>query len=188
MKTTRAILYLSTLFLFLAACGQAPAQTTFTTVSEGTIKPGDQIPAPTGEVILTVTGDISQKNSDASLKLDKQGLEAIGLVEYDVNDPFVKKNIRYTGVLLSQILKVAGASPAASTLTLTALDDYSVDMKISDVLKYPFLVALKADGEYMPIDKNGPLINIIPYDDFPELDHLTYDAMWVWSLHSIEVK
>ncbi len=189
MKNIRVFLYLLISTLILAACGQvAPTSTTYTSVTTGTIKPGDSIPAPTGDSILTINGNISQKNSGDALQFDLATLESIGLIEYDVNDPFVKKNIVYTGVLFSQLLKVAGASSDATTITLSALDDYSVDMKIEDVNKWPILVALKADGEHMPIDKNGPLINIIPYDDFPELDHLTYDAVWVWSLSEITVK
>jgi hypothetical protein len=50
------------------------------------------------------------------------------------------------------------------------------------------LVATKADGAYMPIDKNGPLISVWPFNDFPEIDHVTYDAQWLWSLSKITVK
>jgi hypothetical protein len=104
-----------------------------------------------------------------------------------VNDPFAKKEILYTGVLLSQLLKVAGAATDSTTITLHALDDYSTDMKISDAEKWPVLVATQADSNYMTVDKNGPLISVFPFDDFPEIDHLTYDALWVWSLAAITV-
>lgn len=188
MKSMRVLLSVFISALILVSCGGAATPTTYTVVTKGTLKPGDSVPAPTGEVVLTVNGNISQKNADNALQFDLATLENIGLVEYKVDDPFVKKTILYTGVLMSQILKVAGASSDATTITLTALDDYSVDMQIADAVKWPILVALKADGEYMPIDENGPLINIIPYNDFPEIDHLTYDAMWVWSLSAITVK
>jgi hypothetical protein len=172
---------------FLAACGTAGTPAIYATVSEGTLKSGDSIPAPTGEVVLTVDGQISQTNSGNTLQFDMQTLESIGLVQYDVDDPFVNKTIVYSGVLLSDLLKVAGADPNATTLTLSALDDYSADMQISEADKWPVLIATQADGVYMPIDKNGPLISVFPFNDFPELDHLTYDALWVWSLSAITV-
>jgi hypothetical protein len=172
----------------LAACTQQPASTIYETVSAATIKPGDSIPAPTGEVVLTIDGNISQTNVGNSLQLDMATLEKIGVVQYDVNDPFVKEKITYSGVLLSEILKAAGADASATTLTLRALDDYSTDMNITDADKWPILVATRANGEYMAIDKNGPLISVFPFDDFPEIDHLTYDALWVWSMHEITVK
>ncbi len=185
---TRALRMFAIFVFFLAACSTAGAPNIYETVSQGTIKPGDPIPAPTGEVVLTIDGDISQTNVGGTLQFEMSTLENIGLVQYDVDDPFVKKNIVYTGVLLSEVLKVAGADPNATMLTLSALDDYSVDMKIEEAGKWPVLIATQADGLYMPIDKNGPLISVFPLNDFPEqLDHLTYDALWVWSLSGITV-
>jgi len=61
-------------------------------------------------------------------------------------------------------------------------------MKISDVNKWPILIATRADNDYMPVDKNGPLISVIPFNDFPEIDHITYDAQWLWALAGITVK
>ncbi len=190
MNISRSLRYLAIFIPILVACSPAATatSTTYTTVSEATLKPGSVVPAPTSDVVLTVDGKISQTNSGDSLQFDMPTLESIGVVQYKVDDPFVKKNILYSGVLLSQVLKVAGADPNATTLTLTALDDYSTDMKISDANQWPVLVATQADGSYMPIDKNGPLISVWPFNDFPEIDHVTYDALWVWSLSKITVK
>jgi hypothetical protein len=186
MNISRTLRYLLIFVPMLVACSQA-ATTTYTTVSEGTLKPGNAVPAPTGDVVLTIDGKISQTNSGNTLQFDMPTLESIGVVKYPVDDPFAKKKITYSGVLLSQVLKVAGADSSATTLTLKALDDYTTDMKISDANKWPVLVATQADGAYMPIDKNGPLISVWPFDDFPEIDHVTYDALWVWSLSNITV-
>jgi hypothetical protein len=190
MNTSRTLAYLTIFTALLVACSQAvpSTPTTYTIVSEGTLKPGDAVPAPTGDVVLTIDGKIKQTNSGDTLQFDMQTLESLGVVQYEVDDPFAKKKIVYAGVLLSQVLKMAGVDSGATTLTLKALDDYTTDMKISDAEKWPVLVATKADGAYMPIDKNGPLISVWPFNDFPEIDHITYDALWVWSLSGITVK
>jgi len=190
MKTSRTTRFFVFVFLLalLAACAPKAAPTIYETVSAGTLKPGTAIPAPTGEVVLKIDGKISQTNSGDTLQLDMATLESIGVVRYKVNDPFVKKNILYAGVLLAQLLKVAGAAPEATTLTLWALDDYSTEMKISDADKWPVLLATRADGAYMPLDQNGPLISVWPFNNFPEIDHLTYDAQWLWALARITVK
>jgi len=187
MNISRTFRFLLILIPILVACSQM-APSSYTTVSEGTLKPGNPVPAPTGDVVLTIDGKISQTNSGNTLKFDMPTLERIGVVKYEVNDPFAKMKVTYSGVLFSQILKVAGVDASAVTLTLKALDDYTTDMKISDAQKWPVLVATQADGAYMPIDKNGPLISVWPFDNFPEIDHVTYDALWVWSLSSITVK
>ena len=189
MKTIRTLLYFVIFASLLVGCGPAATATpVYETVSAGTLKPGSAVPAPTGEVVLTLDGKIGQTNVGNTLQFDMATLESIGTVRYDVDDPFAKKTIVYTGVLLSQLLDVAGAAPDATTLTLKALDDYSTEMNISDANKWPVLVATQADGEYMPVDKSGPLISVFPFNDFPEIDHLTYDAQWLWSLSAITVK
>jgi len=190
MNNSRTLGYIMVFSAALVACSQAvpTTSTTYTTVSEGTLKPGNVVPAPTGDVVLTIDGKIKQTNSGDTLQFDMPTFESLGVVQYEVDDPFAKKKIVYAGVLLSQVLKVAGVDAGATTLTLKALDDYTTDMKISDAEKWPVLVATKADGAYMPIDKNGPLISVWPFNDFPEIDHVTYDALWVWSLSGITVK
>lgn len=188
MKIARKVSYFVLLIFILTACGMQTASTIYKTVSDPTLKPGSAIPAPAGDAVLTMDGKISQTNSGKTLQFDMATLESIGVVEYKVDDPFAKKTVLYAGVLLSQLLKVAGAEPDATTLTLRALDDYSTDMSIADANKWPVLLATRADGQYMPVDQSGPLISVFPFNDFPEIDHLTYDAQWLWSLSSITVK
>jgi hypothetical protein len=192
MNISRLVRFLVIFIPLLAACGPKAAPTVYKTVSEGTLKPGSPVPTPKGDPVLKIEGKISNTNSGTTLELDMATLESIGVVEYSVDDPFAekgaKKNILYSGVLLSQLLKVAGAAPDATTLKLWALDDYSTDMKISTASKWPVLIATRADGVYMPIDKKGPLISVLPFNDFPEIDHLTYDSQWLWALAKITVK
>lgn len=176
------------LVLILAACAPATPATTYETVSAGTLKPGSAVPAPTGDVVLTIDGKINQTNSGETLQFDMKTLESIGMVKYDVDDPFLKRNIVYSGPLLSQVLKVAGAASDATILTLWALDDYSTDMKIVDAERWPVLIATQADGAYIPLDQNGTLISVFPFNDFPEIDHITYDNQWLWALARITVK
>jgi len=189
MNISRFVRSLIVLLPLLAACNPTTSTPTiYETISRGTLKPGSAIPAPSGDVVLIVDGKISNTNSGDTAQFDMATLESIGLVEYDVDDPFAKKNIVYSGVLLSQLLDVVGADSNATILTLKALDDYSADMKSSDANKWPVLVATQADGAYMPVDKNGPLISVWPFNDFPEIDHITYDALWLWSLSQVTVK
>ena len=189
MRLIRSTCFVVILAVFLAGCGQAATPVPiYQTVVEASLKPGSEIPAPTGAVVLTMDGKIAHTNSGKTLQFDMATLESIGVVQYKVNDPFAKKSILYAGVLLSRLLQVAGAAPEATTLTLKALDDYSTDMKISDTARWPILLATRADGAYMPLDKSGPLISVFPFDNFPEIDHVTYDAQWLWSLAAITVK
>lgn len=176
------------LALIVSACSPQAAPTTYKIVSEGTLKPGSPVPAPVGDVVLTIEGKISQKNVGDTLQFDIATLESLGLVQYKVTDPFEKRTFLYTGVLFSKLYEVAGIDKSATTLKLWALDDYSADMKLSDGLKWPVIVATQRDGAYMSLDQKGPLMNIFPFDDFPEIDHVTYDNQCLWALAKITVK
>ena len=52
----------------------------------------------------------------------------------------------FEGVLLSDLLAVAGVPDSASKISLTALDDYKVDFKLADVRSSQMLLATKADA------------------------------------------
>ena len=176
------------LVLLLSACGSSEPKVIYEPVSEATLKPGDTLPAPTDEVILTIKGKIGQTNVDDTAQFDLAMLEKLGLVKYEVLDPFAKKERVFTGVLLSQLLDVVGAEPEAQTLELVASNEYKTDLELGDARKWPLLFALQADGAPIPLDDGGPAIIVFPFDDYPEIDHATYDPKWVWSMTEITVK
>jgi hypothetical protein len=71
---------LITVMIVLAACGGS--DTNVETVQEATLNPGDAVPAPTGEVVLTITGDIANTNVGDALVFDMETLESLGLIRY----------------------------------------------------------------------------------------------------------
>lgn len=169
------------------ACG-GQGSALYETVAPAAIRAGDAIPAPAGEVVLTVTGDISAENSDDGLAFDLATLEKLGLVKYTVPDPWLNADIEYSGVLLSDLLAAAGASESATTVHLTAIDDYQVDIAIADIKKWPVLLATQSNGNHMAIDAGGPTRIAFPYNQFPEIDQLSYKDFWIWSITRMEVR
>ncbi len=187
MKNTFRALLFAVLLFAVAACASQPG-VIYESVTPAGFKPGSAIPAPAGEVILTVTGEISAKNSGDSLLLDMQTLEKFGLVKYDVTDPWLKSNFTYTGILLKDFAKMVGASPAATLFHIVALDDYAVDITFAEAEKWPILLATQANGAYMAVSENGPTRIIFPFDDFPEIDKVIYQDLWIWNIKTIEVR
>jgi hypothetical protein len=171
----------------LASCGK-PATTNqgYTTVAEGTLKGGDQVPPPTEEVVLSIEGKIQTRNVNNRLDFDLPTLERLGLVTYDVNDPDLKREVTYTGVLLTRVLEVAKLEPDAKTLATTALNDYKVEIPL-DVLRWPIMIATMRDGARMTIEEKGPIEIVFPNKSFDITPILT-NPMWVWQLRSIQVR
>ena len=168
MKILR--LFLFTIFtMFLAACGGQP-KTIYAEVVPAALKPGDPIPAPAGEVILTVSGKIGVKNSGDALQLDMPTLEKFGVVEYATNDPWLREKVTYQGILMSEFLKMIQADPGAEAVHLVALDNYEVDLAVQEINKWPVLLATRANGQYISVSENGPTRIIFPFDQFSEID------------------
>jgi hypothetical protein len=190
MKTYRAISLVLIGFVLaaLTACASAPAAPqVYTMVSEAKLKAGDAIPAPTGEVILTVSGLIGAKNAGDNIEMDLATIESVGLVDLDVTDPFEGGKVTFRGVLMSALLDLWKVDSAATTLHIVALNDYAVDVPMSDLRKYPVVFALMQDGKYMPVSTRGPAMLVYPYDDFT-FDSTVYNDYWAWQIKSIDVK
>jgi hypothetical protein len=184
-------LLLTCLLIVISACSpNAPAATpkpVYTVVTEGTLKAGDAIPAPSGEAVFTITGKIGTTNADKSIVMDLPTVESVGLVDYKVTDPFEKKDITYRGVLMSKLLDLWKVPEDATKLHMVALNDYSVDVPIGDLRKYPVVFALQADGAYMPVATRGPAMLVYPYNDF-EFETAIYNDYWIWQIKSIDVQ
>ena len=180
------------LTLAVAACGgkdeadlqaAAPSASTPQVVDDGSLAAGQKVAAPEGEVVLTVTGDIGTANKGKKLELDLASLEKMRQVRVEAAEPFLKRRVTFEGVLLADLLKVAGVPDSASTVSLTALDDYKVDFKLSDVRSSQMLLATKADGKHMPVDRSGP-IRIV----FPDSATLGRNPdLWIWSVATMKV-
>jgi hypothetical protein len=178
--------------LAVAACGgkdeagtqaSTPNASTPQVVDDGSLAAGQKISAPQGEVVLTVTGDIGTANKGKKLELDLASLEQMRRVRVEAVEPFLKRRVMFEGVLLSDLLAVAGVLSSASTVSMTALDDYKVDFKLDDVRSSQMLLATKADGKHMPVDRSGP-IRIV----FPDSSSLGRNPdLWIWSVASMKV-
>lgn len=184
--------------LLLSACTGSATETTgsasssstpsasssaYTTLSEATLEAGDPVPAPTEEVVLRVTGTDRAR----PVEFDMPTLEQLGLVEYSVDDRQAEgRRATFQGVLLSSLLDVVGAE-GATVLRTVALNDYGVDIPVSDVEDYPVLLATRVDGERMSVERYGPTRVIYPTDAY-DLDPTVYDPRWIWQLASIVVE
>jgi hypothetical protein len=182
-------LLIGSLIITLAACGGTSdnTKTVYTEVTKPTLKAGDKIPAPTGDVILTVTGKIGTTNSGNAIVMDLPMIESVGLVDYKVKDPFENKDTIFRGPLMGNLLDLWQVAKEATTLHVVALDDYTVEVPLSDLRKYPVIFALQQDGQYMPVSTRGPAMLVFPYNDF-QFDQSVYNNYWAWQIKSIEVQ
>lgn len=186
-----AAIALSMLLLLVSACasdGSAAPEVSYEQLSTPTLSPGDEVPAPLGEVVLTIGGDISNTNVGDTLQFDMETLESLGLIQYSVDDYQAEgRVVAFSGVLASSVLEVAGASSRATSLRTVALNDYAVEIPVEDVNEYPVIIATAVDGNRMSVEAYGPTRVIYPSSDY-DLDAAVYDPRWIWQLALIEVR
>jgi hypothetical protein len=148
------------------------------------LKPGQAVPAAP-KPVLTLTGKISNHNKGGTLALDQRTLARLGVVQVRLYEPWAKKDLEFRGVWLQDLLAVAGASPAATKVHMTALDDYVVDLTMADVRAGGIMLAITdGDGAALPIDKGGPTRIVF-------MDGVKAGAnadQWIWSLKTIAVQ
>lgn len=174
--------------LATAACSPNQTNGTFyTRVSEPKLKSNSVIPAPTGDVILTITGKIGTTNQGSSIVMDRNLIESAGQIEYKVTDPFEDKVFTYRGPLMTDLLGLWQVSDTAKTATFTALDDYVKDIPVTELQNYPVIFALQQDGQYLPVANRGPAMLVFPYDNY-KFDPAVFNDYWVWQIKSIEFK
>ena len=141
---------------------------------------------PTGKAILTISGKISKTNKDAAAEFDLPMLEAIGMESFTTTTPWYNGPVKFEGVRMMRLLDLVGAS--GTTVTAMALNDYSSEIPIEDFRKYPVILAIKRDGEYMPVKDKGPLFIVYPYDSDPELKHQRFYSRSAWQVARLIVK
>ncbi|MCA0872926.1 molybdopterin-dependent oxidoreductase [Seohaeicola saemankumensis] len=141
--------------------------------------------APDGPVILTVSGPLARTNAGAEMQYDLDMLRAMGSSSFETSTIWTEGTHVFTGVPLRDLLMDLGIE--SGMLQATAINDYTVEIPVSDALVSAALVAYEMDGKPMARRDKGPLWIVYPYDA---------DARWrseviytrsIWQLDRLQV-
>lgn len=145
----------------------------------------EQLPAPTGDVILRISGAIANTNVDGALALDADLLASLPQHSLTTGTMWTEGTATYSGVLLRDLLAAAGATGAE--MTLRAVNDYHITMPTAAVADDGPLLAYLVDGKALSLRDKGPIWLIYPFDDVAEYRTEEYFARSIWQLDRIEV-
>ncbi len=140
--------------------------------------------APTGPIILTITGSVSNTNIGDVAAFDAAMLEKLQSRKAIVETPWTTGQVTFEGPLLSAVLEEAGAS--GTTLTVRALNNYSSEVPMFDA-EIATILATHLDGQRMSVREKGPLMLVYPFDLDPGLYNEKYFSRSVWQIKEIEV-
>lgn len=144
------------------------------------------LPVPQGEVVLTVTGKISQTNHGDAAQFDRAMLKALGTETYEITSPWLTGTNTFTGVPLYRLLDRLGAS--ADEIHASALNDYTAVIPRSDAVPNGIFIALEINGGEMTTRDRGPLWMLYPFDQHPEYRSEVGYARSIWQLHQLDVR
>jgi len=144
------------------------------------------LPAPAGNPILELSGNVKNTTDGKVAKFDLAALEALGKKTIRTQTKWTEGTITFEGVLMRDLLKHVGAS--GTEITAVALNDYKVKIPTADFDKFDVILAYRRDGRAMPVRDKGPLWIMYPFDDNPSLKTDLYFARCAWQLKAIEIR
>ena len=138
------------------------------------------------EVLLNVTGAIGQTNAGDAAAFDLAALEGMETVVIETTTIWTEGMQTFEGVALVDLLAAIEAEGA--NLRAIALNDYAVDIPVSDAVEGGPIVAFLRNGETMSLRDKGPLWVIYPFDSSPEYQTEQIYSRSIWQLDRIEVQ
>lgn len=157
----------------------------FAAISFADVSYAENMPASADAVLLTISGEITNRNVGDTLQLDLAMLENLPQVEIVTSTIWTEGVDTYKGVLLRDLLDHAGH--AGISISATAINDYAVDVPIESATEKWPIVAYERNGGPMSVRDKGPLWLIYPFDDYDELRSEIIYSRSIWQLDRIVV-
>ncbi|MEB7541545.1 putative pterin-binding protein [Enterobacter huaxiensis] len=145
-----------------------------------------ELARPAGKVLLTLTGNIQNTNEDGKAVFDLASLEKLGVVSFQTTSPWYNGRTTFTGIPMQKLMDYVGAK--GSIVTVTALNDYTTVLPLSDFKKYNVILALKVNGEYLRIRDKGPTFIVYSYDSMPELNNQIFYSRSAWQVSRMNIE
>lgn len=145
-----------------------------------------ELPKPAGKPLLTLSGNIENTNEEGKAVFDITSLEKLGMVSFQTASPWYNGRTTFTGIPLRNLMDYVGAK--GTVVKVTALNDYTTVIPLSDFKKYNVILALKVNGEYMRVRDKGPLFIVYPYDSEPELNNQVFYSRSAWQVSKMSIE
>lgn len=115
-----------------------------------------------------------------------EDLRAMPASSFETSTIWTEGVQEFTGVSLHDFLNMLDTE--GSTLHATAINDYSVQIPMSDAAPGGPIIAYAQNGAEMPRRNKGPLWILYPYDSAPEFQTETYFSRSIWQLDRLAIE
>jgi len=132
---------------------------------------------PTGPVVLTIDGAITQTNRGPQAQFDMKMLEKLPQHSFSTQTPWYPS---------ADVLAAVGAK--GTKITAVALNDYKTEIPADDATRHDVIVARLMNNRPMPIREKGPLFIVYPFDTKAELRSELYYNRAAWQLNALHIR
>ena len=112
-------------------------------------------------------------------------LTALGMTSLTTETPWMADEMLFEGPLLRDLLERVGAR--GDRIEAVALNNYRVEIPLSDATGYDVILAMRVGGKDMSIRDRGPLWLIYPWSGHEELRQELYYSRAIWQIREIIV-
>lgn len=151
-----------------------------------TVADDDRLPAPSGEVILKISGNTVHTNVGNEVHFDRDMLMDLLPRTIETRTPWHGQPGSFEGPLFRSVLEAAGAR--GDRVWVHALNGFEAPIPVEDFHEYDVILAMKHNGQPMAIRDFGPLFVLYPFDQHPELNNETIRFRSVWQVGRIHVE
>lgn len=147
-----------------------------------------KLDVPTEPVVLVVTGNIQKTNVGAAAHFDMNMIEKLPKRTIYTHTLVTDGLRRFDGVWMRDVLDLLEPTEKTTTLAARALNDYVVNIPLTDFYDYDVLLATHMDGVQLQPSDKGPLWIVYPRDSLRKLQDIRYDYRWVWQLNHLDLR
>jgi len=145
-----------------------------------------ELAAPKGDVVLTISGAITNTNGNGTASFDMDMLKALPATTFKTGTTWTVGVSSFTGVSLAALVSAVGAT--GNNLHSIAINDYAVEIPVTDAVEDGPILAYAMDEKPMPVRDKGPLWIIYPFDGKPVYKTEEIYSRSIWQLTKIEVQ
>ena len=120
-----------------------------------------------------------------STSMSRADLEAMPVTEFTTSTLWTSGEVTFTGVSLVDFFAALGVE--TGVMRAVAINDYAVEIPVSDAAPGGPIVAYQMNGEAMSPRDKGPLWVVYPYDANVDYQAETYYSRSIWQLTRIEI-
>lgn len=155
---------------------------------------------PAGGVVLTIGGAVSESNRgpsntfddaflssheysfDKAATFDVAMLEGLGMVSAKIKAEPWPRAVSFEGPRLRDVLAAAGWT--GEKINTLALDGFAVEISKANLAARDWILAIKADGEYLSVGGHGP--TWLVYDVDGGNASAEDESRWPWAVFYIQ--